>query len=902
MHAIFRLPFISLVITCALSSVSLAQPDTTAPVEREVDLHASDAGFLAAPSAAPILPPTLAEDAPAAYPPALIGSGKEGRVRLELLIAESGEVETVQVVESVAPELDAAAMEAARKLRFHPATQADRPVAVRLHFDYRFVAPQPPPTPTGTLSGIVRTRGSRAPIVGAILEVEGMAEVAETDGEGRFSLEAPVGTRWVRLRAPAHRDAAFRETLGEGQRLEVVYGLHPLVVNPYETIVREERERTEVSRVTLRGQELREVAGTQGDPFRVVMLMPGVASIASGLSYPVVRGAQPASTGYFIDGVRVPMLYHLLLGPAVVHPDFIDSIDFTPGVAPVRHGRLLGGSVEGRTSRPRDDRLHASAYADLINFGAFVETPIQSTDTNVTLSGRYSYTPWLLALMSRSFMPADPEGFRQQPIADFWDYQARVEQKLGNGKLRLLAFGSSDTAGTDDQNPRGMDVTLFSRFHRADLRYQRALGVGAAELGVTLGNEQVGITSQAGGEQLGDFSLRSQGVTGRGSWLAELSPRWELGVGLEVDHRQSTSTIGTGEASDFGAGDAFEQPITTATTSGLWSQLVFRPTETLQVIGGARLDHYHLSPGVNHFAFDPRLTVRKQLSRALTVKAGAALLHQPPTVLINLPVMDVAGLRHGLQEAITTEAGVEYKLESGFEFSVDGYYTRLTRAVEFTLVEVLQDRRRRGISLEDPGRRGYATGIEFLARHPIGDRWFGWVSYAFQVSRRFEQFSRYDDDERILETTQGWLPFAFEQNHVMNVALSYKLLNNLTLGTVLHFNTGRPESGEIASRTKREAVDPATGAPRWVFTDRDRVERLPPFFRVDVRIAYARTFNDVMVEAYLDMLNASISKEVLGYSYGFTSDATGLGDVSALERRAMEIPIAIPMLGVKVRY
>ena len=36
------------------------------------------------------------------------------------------------------------------------------------------------------------------------------------------------------------------------------------------------------------------------------MLLPGVSTLASGISYPVVRGSQPAATGYFIDGVRVP--------------------------------------------------------------------------------------------------------------------------------------------------------------------------------------------------------------------------------------------------------------------------------------------------------------------------------------------------------------------------------------------------------------------------------------------------------------------------------------------------------------------------------------------------------------------------------------------------------------------
>lgn len=117
------------------------------------------------------------------------------------------------------------------------------------------------------------------------------------------------------------------------------------------------------------------MAGTQGNPFRVAMLLPGVASVASGVAYPVVRGTQPAATGFFLDGVRVPQLYHLLAGPAVVHPDFIDRVDFFTGAVPVSYGRLLGGALDGRVARP-SDTLHATVSVDLINLGAFITVPI----------------------------------------------------------------------------------------------------------------------------------------------------------------------------------------------------------------------------------------------------------------------------------------------------------------------------------------------------------------------------------------------------------------------------------------------------------------------------------------------------------------------------------------------
>ena len=60
----------------------------------------------------------------------------------------------------------------------------------------------------------------------------------------------------------------------------------------------------------------------------------------------MVRGAQPAATGYYLDGVRVPALFHLVVGPAVVHPDFLERIDFYPGTPPPQYGRVLGGVVD----------------------------------------------------------------------------------------------------------------------------------------------------------------------------------------------------------------------------------------------------------------------------------------------------------------------------------------------------------------------------------------------------------------------------------------------------------------------------------------------------------------------------------------------------------------------------
>ena len=137
-----------------------------------------------------------------------------------------------------------------------------------------------------------------------------------------------------------------------------------------------EQRREEVSRITLRGDEIQQIPGTFGDPFRVMQTLPGVASVVSLLPFPIVRGASPSSTGFLLDGTRVPLLYHLLAGPSVIHPEFIDEIQFFPGGAPVPYGGYIGGIVDGRTRRARPDERLLDFDINLLQAGGFVRAPM----------------------------------------------------------------------------------------------------------------------------------------------------------------------------------------------------------------------------------------------------------------------------------------------------------------------------------------------------------------------------------------------------------------------------------------------------------------------------------------------------------------------------------------------
>lgn len=173
--------------------------------------------------------------------------------------------------------------------------------------------------------------------------------------------------------------------------------------------------------------------GAFGDPFRAIEAVPGVTSVFSGLPFFYVRGAPPGNVGYFLDGVRVPALFHILAGPAVVPPSLIERVDLHPGGYPAEYGRFTGGIVTGETRAPSPG-THAESTLRLIDAGSVVEAPLPGGLGSALAGARFSYTAPVLSL------------FVSDLRFGYWDYQGRVVLDLSPTQhLTIFAFGARDS-------------------------------------------------------------------------------------------------------------------------------------------------------------------------------------------------------------------------------------------------------------------------------------------------------------------------------------------------------------------------------------------------------------------------------------------------------------------------
>ena len=140
---------------------------------------------------------------------------------------------------------------------------------------------------------------------------------------------------------------------------------------------------------------------------------------------------EPGEHRLFPDSVRVPALFHMALGPSVIHPYFFDSLQFYPGGYPAQYGRYVAGIVAADTRGAATDRLHSSVDVRLFDAGALVSAPLPGNG-GVVAAARYSYTGELVSLLDQSIRLA------------YWDYQLRVDRRVGPVQLTLMGFGSHD--------------------------------------------------------------------------------------------------------------------------------------------------------------------------------------------------------------------------------------------------------------------------------------------------------------------------------------------------------------------------------------------------------------------------------------------------------------------------
>lgn len=703
-----------------------------------------------APDPAPVIVPPQIQGSPEVpYP---VGAQGDAEVLLVLTIQKDGTVKAVEVAQGQEP-FATAAKDAAMHFQFQPGTRNGEPVAARIRFAVTFhqtkveiPAPEEPSDP------------SASPMAGA--------------GD-----PAPKPTK------PPPPKAITVDVRGEKPPPSVA---------------------------TLSRTELRQIPGTLGDPFRALEILPGVTPIVSGLPYFYVRGAPPGNIGYYLDGIRVPYLFHVGVGPSVVNPAMVERVNLHSGGYPAQFGRFAGAIVTADTTAPRDD-FHGEGTIRLFDAGAMAETGFAGGRGTAMLGGRYSYTAGLLSLFSPTIG------------LDYRDYQARVTYDLTpRDRIGLVAFGAYDLLTTTES---GITSIVFgSEFYRLDFRYEHQLpNEGILKWGTTLGFDQSRLGEQRNAQ---DKLFATRVILNQ-----PLHPKLTLKAGLDAQFDHYTADKrrwADPEDPDTIAYDNLFPPRDDSALAA-YADFEWRPDSRLKLTPGVRFDIFR-SAGSSAQSVSPRLSAEARVHPRVRLLHAFGVATQPPAFVIPLPGLSIGQLQGGLQTSLQASAGVEVEFPLGITATVSGFDNIFLNMSDTLSVQ------RPGNALEsDPRSLGYSRGLEVYVRRRFSAKLGGFVSYTLS--------------ESIRKLDASTFPSAFDRRHVLNAALGYDLPKKIRAGARVTFYTGAPD---LAGPTATAPVDP------------ENPPRNPYFFRLDLRLEKRFEFkNSRWLSIVAEMINSTLSKEVI---------------------------------------
>jgi len=635
-------------------------------------------------------------------------------------------------------------------------------------------------------------------------------------------------------------------------------------------------------------EQMREVPGAFGDPFRVLEALPGVVPLISGLPYVYVRGAPPAGTAYIYDDIQLPTLFHFALGPGVIHPAMIGAVDFYPGVAPARYGRKTGGTLAGRgSSSVARPGTHGELELRPIDLQAYVSSSFKG-GSRVELGGRYGY-PGPLARL-----------FDKRTGLQYWDYQLRASTPVGvHSELSLVALGSYDLIG--ERTKAGFQRDIELQFHRVEaraVRRGRGVSVGGA-LGA--GYEKSGI-----GEDI-DISIARLGPK---LWLEVGLGKAHLRIGADAltsighvkDETSRTVTDAAGnEVTREGTGrlGSYQDPryanARSRSVLGAYAELAWPFAKDWSLDLGLRGDAWITGPDTQ-LALEPRLLLRHQTTDTLTLHAAGGLAYQPAAFPIPLPGIADVVLQPGLQRAIQSELGAELQLDKSWSAELKLFTNFYDGIISFESLandtggcsSVGSPPPAQGIPDDGSGaitpqvpidedgsaeckRRGTprtsstSYGAELMLRRSYSERLSGWLAYTLSKAHAFAA------DGTALRPN-------YDVRHVMNLVLQWRVNPRWHLSVRGYVQSGRYPLGE------EDSLDP-----------RER-QRLPSFFRGDLQIArvWKRSWGELRFS--FDWLNFTFQKEPSGWE----CNDPAVGGKCKVE--TVGFPITVPMLGVRGSY
>ena len=235
---------------------------------------------------------------------------------------------------------------------FTPAEDENGPTPVQIEFEYGFVLDasqvegavedntskeERPPAPIN-VEVILHEMGTKILLTEfeSILEAtDGTTLTGVSDKEGTISFRGiPTGTTTVRFSHPDYQSESRSFDVTEGEITTVDLWVKKKIIEKMNLLVFIENPPQISPREHFPWKKSAGFLVLLEIQYGSFKIFPGAARSPFGTGALVIRGANPEDSAVYVDGIRIPLIYHIGGYVSVLNADLISSVDYFPAVIP----------------------------------------------------------------------------------------------------------------------------------------------------------------------------------------------------------------------------------------------------------------------------------------------------------------------------------------------------------------------------------------------------------------------------------------------------------------------------------------------------------------------------------------------------------------------------------------
>ncbi len=702
-----------------------------------------------------------------------------------------------------------------------------------------------------TLSGTIVDGKNGDPLPGVRLYINKLKTGTTTDKSGKYAFELPVGDHDILLAYMGYEESVRKVKLissgkADFEIFEKSFNLSEITITSRKANIN--IASTQMSMVKLNSKEIKELPLSLGevDLLKSITLLPGIQSSGELGTGFFVRGGGADQNLVLLEDIPVFNSSHLYGLTSILNSDCISSVNLYKAGIPARYGERASSVLDIRLGSSNKEKVAVSGGIGIINSKINVELPLVKNKANLYLSGRTTYSDWVLKKVNDVDLMNSSAGFSD--LSGLLSFNVNKNNKLSfSGYYSKDKISGKNSESFDYSNLLGsvrwnhiFNSTLFS-----------SLVVGFSKYAYNMGEID---TVQRDDAYKIRTSLLYKTLKYNVTWIPSTAHSIDLGVNGAIYNEEP------GKLSPFDSLSFIkpvELPSEKAVEYGIYASDNISLTDKLGAEIGLRYSGYrNLGPAsvfiynplvekseesitdtvhygsnktiAGYSGFEPRISFRYTIDENSSVKFSYNRINQYVNLVSNTTVMnpaDIWKLSNTYVKPLKCDqfaVGYYRNFKNDmFETSLEVYYKQLKNIIEY----------KNGASLlvnptldaDLVNAKGFNYGVELYVKKSSG-RLTGWFTYAYSTSQRRTN-SKFVTEQ---VNKNAYFPSVYDKPHNFNLIGNYHISRRWRFSWAFTYSTGRPI-------TLPEYRYFTGGSELVYYSDRNKY-RLPDYHRLDISI------------------------------------------------------------------